>query len=62
MVELHWLKMAEVIITNWFSYLDGLPLSTFNEEGPQFSNQDSRLSRVMEKAKKTFYLAISKIT
>ena len=32
---------------------------TFTEGGPQFSNQDSRLDPVIEKAKNTFYLAIS---
>ena len=45
-----------------FSYLSRLALSTFTEvAGPQFSNQDSRPGPVIEKAKRAFYLAISKI-
>ena len=34
-----------------FSYLNRLALLTFTEMGPQFSNQDSRLGPVIEKAK-----------
>ena len=41
--------MAEVIQID-FSYLNRLALSTFTEVGPQFSNQDSRLQPVIEKA------------
>ena len=43
--------MAEVTLID-FSYLNRLALSTFTEVGPQFSNQDSRLGPVIEKAKK----------
>ena len=44
-------KMAEVTLID-FLYLNRLALSTFTEVGPQFSNQDSRLGPVIEKAKK----------
>ena len=43
--------MAEVSLID-FSFLNGLTLSTFTEGGPQFSNQDSRLGPIIEKAKK----------
>ena len=43
--------MAEVTLID-FSYLNTLALSTFTGVGPQFSNQDSRLGPVVEKAKK----------
>ena len=43
--------MAEVTLID-FSYLNRLALSTFTEGGSQFSNQDSRLGQVIEKAKK----------
>ena len=43
--------MAEVTLID-FSYLNRLVRSTFTEVGPQFSNQDSRLGQVIEKAKK----------
>ena len=43
--------MAEVALID-FSYLNRLAFSTFTEVGPQFSNQDSRLGPVIEKAKK----------
>ena len=46
------IKMAEATLTTHFSYLNRLALSTFTEVGPQFSNQDSRLGSVIEKAKK----------
>ena len=51
------IKMAEVTLID-FLYLNRLALSTFIEVGPQFSNQDSRLGPVIEKAKKhSIYLA-----
>ena len=43
--------MAEVTLID-FSYLNRLALSTFTEEGAQFSNQDSRLGPVIEEAKR----------
>ena len=43
--------MAEVTLID-FLYLNRLALSTFTEVGPQFSNQDSGLGPVIEKAKK----------
>ena len=45
------IKMAEVTLID-FSYLDRLALSTCTGVGAQFSNQDSRLEPVKEKAKK----------
>ena len=49
------IKMAEVTLID-LSYLN--TLSTFIEAGPQFSNQDSRLGPVIEKA---FYLQDSRL-
>ena len=43
--------MAEVTLID-FSNLNRLALLTFTEVGPQFSNQDSKLGPVIEKAKK----------
>ena len=44
-------KMAEVSLID-FSYLNRPALSTFTKLGFQFSNQDSGLGPVIEKAKK----------
>ena len=46
MVELYEVTLID------FSYLNRQALSTFTEVGPQFSNQDSRLGPVIEKATK----------
>ena len=45
------IKMAKVPL-NDFLYLNRLALSSFTEVGSQFSDQDSRLRPVVEKAKK----------